>query len=72
MISDGEIERPDEGVSLKYHERHKYTMKQKYNRIYDFGKVFNRIMCLKQNVPSLSEINKIKGLLKSYDKTSIY
>ena len=29
-------------------------------------------MCLEQNKPSLIQINKIKGLLKGYDKTSTY
>ena len=65
LISDGKMERPYEDVSIKYHERCEYTLKQKYNRIYHFGEVFNRIMCLEQNKPSLDEINKIKGLLKS-------
>ena len=72
LISDGKMKRPYEDVSMKYHERCEYTLKQKYNRIYHFGEVFNRMMCLEQNKPSLDKINKIKGLLKSHDKTSIY
>ena len=63
LISEGKLERPYENVSLKYHERYENTFKQKYDRIDHFGEVFNRIMCLEQNKPSLSEISKIKGLL---------
>ena len=72
MIYEGKLERPYKDVSLKYHERIEYTFKQKYNRIYHFGEVFNRIIGLEQNKQSLTEISQIKGLLKSYNKTSIY
>ena len=40
LISDGKMERPYEDVSLKYHERCEYTLKQKYNRIYHFREIF--------------------------------
>ena len=47
------------------------SFKQKYNRIYHFGEVFNRIIYLEQNKPSSSETSKNNSLVKSYDKTSI-